>query len=478
MNKKISNIILYILAGVMTIACNDDDDFSTSRSDLLTPAIDTLSLDTVFSNMPTTEKGFWIYNRSGSALRISTVRLQKGNQTGFQVNIDGTFLGKGVGYQTQDIEIRKGDSVRVFVKLNAPTNYANHPKLVEDNLVLTLESGAQQSINLKAYAWDAILLNNLEISTDTTLSGAKPFVVQGRMKVDSTATLTIINGATLYFQPTAAIDVYGKIVCEGNAEKEVTLRGARLDRMFDYLPYDNVSGQWQGIHIYASSVGNSLRFTDLHGAMNGIVCDSTGTDEEKIRIENSTIHNCQGYGVKLTSCKATLLNSQLTNTLHDCLYINGGNTLVNNCTMAQYYPFDANRGAAIHFLSQSQDLDSLLCMNSLMTGYADDVLTGELSTDSTHKSLYHFDYCIIRTPKIETADSIHFTNVVYEDVEDTSCFGKKHFIMIDGDKQRYDFSLDSTSAATNKANPLTSTPIDRRGSARDSMPDIGCYERK
>ena len=37
------------------------------------------------------------------------------------------------------------------------------------------------------------------------------------------------------------------------AEKGIVLRGDRLDNMFDYLPYDYVSGQWQGVRIQEGS---------------------------------------------------------------------------------------------------------------------------------------------------------------------------------------------------------------------------------
>lgn len=59
----------------------------------LTFSIDTLSLDTTFANVPTTTHSFWAYNRSGEGLRCASVRLASGNQTGFRVNVNGTYLG-------------------------------------------------------------------------------------------------------------------------------------------------------------------------------------------------------------------------------------------------------------------------------------------------------------------------------------------------------------------------------------------------
>ncbi len=60
----------------------------------------------------------------------------------------------------------------------------------------------------------------------------------------------------------------------GTAEKPVTMRGDRIDRMFDYLPYDRTPGQWQGIRLREASADNELKYTDLHSAYHGIVVDS------------------------------------------------------------------------------------------------------------------------------------------------------------------------------------------------------------
>ena len=173
------------------------------------------------------------------------------------MNVDGTFLGQAAGFQTSDVEIRKGDSIRVFVELTSALQEKNEPQLVEDDLVFTLESGVQQKINLRAFSWDAEMHNGLEVKRgEETVLGEpdesgyqKPIVIYGGIKVDSLGTLTIREGATLYFHENAGIDVYGKLKAAGTAEKPVTMRGDRIDRMFDYLPYDRTPGQWQGIRL-------------------------------------------------------------------------------------------------------------------------------------------------------------------------------------------------------------------------------------
>ena len=80
-------ILFATLLSAALVACTDDDAFSTSPNRRLTFSTDTVRLDTVFSRVPTATHTFWVYNRSGSGLRLSNVRLQNGNQTGYRVNV-------------------------------------------------------------------------------------------------------------------------------------------------------------------------------------------------------------------------------------------------------------------------------------------------------------------------------------------------------------------------------------------------------
>ncbi len=509
----------------LMVSCADGDVFSTASSVRLSFSADTLMMDTVFSKIGTPTYSLTVYNRSGESLRCGSIRLQNGNQTGFRVNVDGEYLSSSTGYLVNNVEVRKGDSLRVFVELTAAENGVLAPQLVEDNLVFTLESGVQQMVNLRAYTWDTTTLTNATISSDTTInSPERPVVVYGSLRVDSAATLTIAAGTTLYFHSSASLDVYGTLLCAGTAGSEVTLRGDRLDNMFSYLPYDNVSGQWQGVTFRSSSYNNELSYTDLHGAMDGIVCDSSDVSKVKLQLYNSTVHNCQGYGLKAINSVVDMRNSQLSNTLNDCVAIYGGCAMLLHCTLAQFYPFDSNRGAALRYANFLDDsiypLYQMDCINSIVTGYADDVIMGE-ATDSTTYYTYRFINSILRTPEVEDSTETYIQNVIWEpesnqvesnktnntssaysastgsdssanasdgssnDSSDGSSAdsdvvrdadGEDHFVLVDLNLQRYDFRLNNRSTAIGAANTSWALDYDRLGQLRDSAPDIGCYE--
>lgn len=474
---------LAVTAAVALAACTDDDSFTTSSSVRLTFSADTISLDTVFSTVPTSTHTFLVRNNCGSGLRIRTVRLARGNQSGFRINVDGTSLDNTTGSVANDFEIRKGDSIRVFVELTAPINNADEPQTVQDELVFALESGVEQRVVLRAWSWDALIIDTLAVKSDTTIATAKPVLVRKGISVDSAATLTVLSPTRLYFRSGAGIDVYGRLKVQGSAGDggDVVFRGERTDRMFSYLPYDRVSGQWRGIRLRPTSTGNTIDFADIHSADYGIQCDSAAYDSTAFRLimTNSTIHNCKGYGFVATNSNIALHNCQLSNTLGDCLYVAGGRAEVLYCTLAQFYPFSANRGVALRFSNFKGKADiplyGFVCYNTLITGYAEDEIMGE-SKDSTVAYAYYFANCVMRTPPVtDSTRLVPFDNVLMETPKD-SVQGKAHFRVVDEDNLYYDFRLDSISTAIGRAAPIYWLPRDRKGRLRGDKPDIGCFQ--
>ncbi len=466
---------IYIIMCVMAMlwSCSDDD-YSFSSSDLLTFSTDTLSLDTVFSNVPTPTKSFWVYNNSKSNIRLQTVRLERGNQSGFRVNVDGVYLGQATGYQTNEVEVRKNDSIRVFVELTAIGGGDEDHRKIQDNIVFTTEGGAVQKVALNACSWNAVLLDNPVISENTTFTSDKPIVISGDLTIEQDATLTLAPGTHLYFHDDSSLEVYGRLISKGEPDNEVVLRGYRLDNMFDYLPYDRVSGQWGGVKIHEKSYGNEITYTDLHSAYDGIVIDSCDVEKTTLVMTASTVHNCQGYGIQSRCSRIELYNCQISNTLRDCVFADGGIVIMNHCTLAQFYPYDSARGVALRFTSSLGGVQ-LYCLNSLVTGYADDEVMGE-QADEANTFYYGFQNCILRTPEITNENAEYFKDVKFEDVKDTLTTGKKHFVDIDTDNLKYDFRLSSVSPAIDAANPETAWPTDRDGLPRDERPDIGAYE--
>ena len=424
--------IFYFLIFLLVVACKDDDSFSASSSLKLSFTVDTLKLDTVFSRTPSSTYSFWVHNRNNDGIRLQSIRLKRGNQSGYRVNVDGIYLDNGNGAQTNNVEIRKKDSILVFVELTAPEVYRETPTLVEDDLLFLLESGAEQKVLLQAWAWDAIKLYSPVIGEDSVIDSRVPYIIYGDMTVKEGVTLTIRN-TSFYFHEGSGLEVYGRLNTEN-----CLMRGDRLDRMFSYLPYDRICGQWKGIHLYTSSTENILIDTEIRNPEYGIICDSAAIgDTYRLRMLRCVVHNCKGVGVELNKAYALLENCQLTNTLGDCLSISGGNAEIQYCTIAQFYPFSANRGAALYLTNQYSSLERFICEGSIITGYEEDVVMGSQKGDDTAFN-YSFKNCLLRTPMVD--DAKHYSDIIWESIND-SIQGTKHFVTIDEENLYYDFHL-------------------------------------
>ena len=168
-------------------------------------------------------------------------------------------------------------------------------------------------------------------------------------------------------------------------------------------------------------------------------------------MERCVVHNCKGVGLKAVNAYVGAQYCQLTNTLGDCVVVHGGVAIFDHCTLAQFYPFSASRGAALRFTNFLNDhslpLELFKLTNSIVTGYADDVVMGE-RRDSTVAYNYYFENDVLRTPA--AIDSTRFINITWEEPSDTTTGGKKHFVLIDEKNLKYDFHLDSLSTAKGK----------------------------
>ena len=436
-------IFFYLCLMAAVVACNDNDSFTTDRSARLTFSKDTVRLDTVFSGVGSSCYTVWVYNRSTDGIRLPKVYLKQGNQTGFRVNVDGTYLDNSTGSVATGLEVRKDDSIRVFIELTPVMNKQNAAQFVSDEIVFQHESGVEQRLRLEAYAWDAVSLHSLMIKKDTLIQSEKPVIVYGGITVDTTATLTIKN-TTLYFHDKSGLNIYGKLLADS-----VTMRGDRLDHMFAYLTYDRISGQWDGVRFYGSSFGNVLKNTEIRSSMFGIRCDSAKVDasNQRLYMERCIVHNCKGNGVELHNSYVGIKDCQITNTLGDCVLAYGGAVLIDGCTIAQFYPFSANRGVGLRFNNQynsyAYPLELMSVENSILTGYANDELMGTQG-NADHAFVYSFSNCLLRTPEVN--DTTHFKKIIWEKSTD-QINGKKHFVKIDETNFIYDFRLDSLSPA-------------------------------
>ena len=481
-------IALCILLPAFIGACQDDD-FSIDPACRLSFSTDTVSFDTVFTTIGSATYRLMVYNRNDKNLNIASIRLPNAEQSGFRVNVDGHQ-----GTDFTNIEIRRRDSMYVFIEVNVNPTSQNNPILIKDSLVFLLESGVQQDVKLRAYGRDVLKLHGPVLSKDTTFTAWRPILVYDSLQVNEGATLTLERGTELYFHDQTDCIVKGRIIANGTLGEPVVFRGDRLDRMTELdLPYDRVAGQWGGIHLHESSYENIFNYADIHGGNYGIRCDSSDRTRMKLLLENSVVHNVKGNCLDIVASKVQVGNSQITNAGNNCVSILGGDAVFIHCTIANFYSWDVRKGDAVYIVNKAGDisypLERAFFYNCLITGSSSDELNGGAAEEDTTAFNYGFTYSLINTVLDEDDENYdlllqnNYPDCIWDDKEDEngeSLARDRNFLYIGREDFDYDFRLDSASAAINIGAPqyAYTYPMDRNGRDRlgDSAPDAGCYE--
>ncbi|MBQ5909874.1 MAG: right-handed parallel beta-helix repeat-containing protein, partial [Bacteroidaceae bacterium] len=168
-------------------SCMDDEGYTLSPDARLEFSTDTVAFDTVISGRPTNTYTFMVYNRNDEAVRLARVGLEKGSESPFRVNVDGTYLTGGSG---TDFEIAANDSMRVFLEMTAAEHDSDTPVETIDKLLFRLQNGVQQHVTLTAYGQDVVELDGVVLSRDTLLSARRPYHVLDSLVVARGVTLT------------------------------------------------------------------------------------------------------------------------------------------------------------------------------------------------------------------------------------------------------------------------------------------------
>ena len=476
MSKKIKYLFTIFLLSVLVAACSDEADFSSDAGLRLQFSADTIAFDTIFTETASSTASFLVYNRGGSSLRVSSVALGGGGASPFRVNVDGQY-----GNDIADVEVRKGDSIFVFVDVNLNRNNSETPFLVCDSLVFTLESGVRQNVQLRACGRDATVLRAPIFESDSTLA-AGAYIIYDSLTVASGATLTLPAGCELYFHSKAWMKVDGTLVARGTQKKTVLFRGDRTDNMFDYLPYDRVPGQWGGIHFAAASNGNVLDWCDIHSGSYGVYVEPGDTAQQRLTISNSMLYNFSNNALETVCAHVDVNNSLIANAGGNCVKIVGGNARFIQCTIANFYVWKQRDVAlALHntFDGVAAPLHEAFFANCIITGSKNDEIMGYLSDlgDSIEGGAnYRFVSSLLNT--MVAYDDENFVNIVWDE-KDNHPFAKEHFRLIDNSVYMYDFRIDSLSTARGIADkeflPLSSVDLSGVGRPAEAI-DAGCYQ--
>lgn len=485
MRINILNGCLILFCLLMSVGCNDELQYASSGNARLTFQKDTVKFDKVFTTIGSSTIITKVYNKTNEHQLIRQLSLANANHSGFRVNVDGVS-----GTSFENIEIRKKDSLYVFIEVTVDPQNKKQPVLIKDSLVFQLNNGIKQDMKLYAYGQDVIILKGKTIDKDTTFTDERPILIYDSLRVNKGFTLTLNSGVELYFHDKIDCKVHGTLKANGTLENPIIFAGDRQDRLFSYLPYAKVPGQWGGVRFYKESFNNHLNYVDIQGGIYGIKCDSSNVSKEKIKLENSIVHNVSENILSMTSCKSFIGNSELTNSGETTVELIGGESQFLHCTIANFMEWGTRKGVAVAVYNVKNEIDYPLLdaqfTNCIITGFSSDELSGGSSDKETVPFNYLFTYSLVNTKLNSSSPNYsalltHYPNVVWDDIKTSEYNRSKNFLHINKDRKfRYDFRLVEKSPARNIASLTEANQysLDRLGRDRISagQPDAGCYQ--
>ena len=472
------NWFILLLFACVLAACNEER-VSEDTSLRLAFSCDTLSFDTVFTAQGSSTAQLMVYNRNKSALMIDGVWLEQGDV--FRVNVDGEPDLKRLTH----LQLNGGDSLFVFVRVEIDPLSENTPVLVSDLLHFHLSSGVTQEVRLEAYGQN-VRREGKRFVGDFTFSNTLPYLLMDTFVVNGK--LTIEPGSTLYMHNNACLYAQGDVEALGTLDQPIVIRGDRLDRLFDSVPYLYAGGSWNGVYIVTDNTPHTYRlhYVDILSGNVGLYCASTCSGSlPQLTIDGCRIHNHALYGLVLLNVDALVTNTEISNCASYCVYCSGGKHEFVHSTVASYFGFTNIRiqstgkedAAAVYIdnLSKTVPHTTTSFYNSIITGYRSNQLVVATPFDNYYEGAFVGNYL-----KTDTLPLPHATSNVYWQKTDTMPVFRKDFYKYK-EYIYYDFRLDSLSPALGIGDSLAALPYptDREGVTRALVkPDAGCYQHQ
>lgn len=380
--RNLLYILVAVAASVSLLLAGGciSDDYSTSPSDRLDFSTNTISFDTVFTDVGTPTARLKVFNRAKKSILISRIAFRNPSSD-FRLNVDGVS-----GSIFNDVEIRGGDSIFVFIECFIRPNQENEPFLVSDNLDF-LTNGVDQSVEVLAWGQNVTRLRNVRVESDLTLTAERPYVVFDSLTVDKGATLRIEPGAKILFHDKGRLAVNGRIEAVGTPDKHIEMRGDRLDYVLPDAPYDILAGQWLGIDIAPESYGNRLEYVNMRSTTSGLslLPGASEPDRLKISIVNSWLHNSQGSVFTAPDCTTESFGVCFSEAADAVVLLSGGSHRFSQCTFSNNYLFSIPTDPMVTMLNVFPDENAegppmkARFGNCIFYGLAPDLTPGDLN---------------------------------------------------------------------------------------------------
>ena len=495
-------------------SCRKDFEFSPSTGNLEFSK-ETVYLDTVFANIGSSTYNLKVYNRSDNDITIPSVSLNKGEASGYRLNVDGA-----AGKFFSNVEILAKDSLFIFIETTY--NTANEP-LVSNEFLYTdkieFDSGAnQQTVDLVTLVKDAVFIypdrddttkiietltlniggESIEteiqgrelVPEEFTFTNEKPYVIYGYAAVPNGETLTIEAGTRVHFHSNsgllvsenASLQVNGDLsIDEDLLENEVIFEGDRLEPGFSEVP-----GQWGTIWLFENSVNNVINYATIKNATVGVLSDGNADASiDKLTITNSQVYNSSNYGIwgRNTSIKGEnlVINNSGQISLAATL---GGKYNFTHSTIANYWNNSFRQFPALLVNNFVVDTDGAAFIadlveanfnNCIIYGNDNPEFLIEEIEDPSISFNFKFSNCLLRFEDNSNSfneanynfnDASHYENNIFNQDPDFKNVNSNELIIGDN------------SAGNAQGNPTfaSQVPTDIKGINRTGSTDLGAYQ--
>lgn len=460
-------VFFILIVAFIFFSCKKESFITTSDARLYT-SIDTLAFDTVFTTRGSITKSFKIFNDNDQKLRLSQVKLSGGSSSPFKINIDGT-----PAVDVNDIELNGNDSMYVFVEVNVDPSAAKLPFILRDSIEIDF-NGNKKFVQLQAYGQNAIFLKNITLKGNVTWNNILPYVILGGIQIDSNAVLNILPGTKIFLHADAPFLVDGTLIANGSKEEKIIFSGDRMDADYKDLP-----ASWPGIYCRNTSKNNSLKFTIIKNAYQGIIALAlSGSVSPKLKLSQCIIDNIYDAGILAINTNIYADNCLISNSGSNIQLAGGGDYRFINCTVASYsnyYVTHKNPVLQVANFATEGGINYTAPLNSLFRncifwgegGPVDDEIV-VAKQGATDPFVVTFDHVLYKA-KNEIPNATFVSSIKN---------AEPMFDSINVSKNIFDFHFSKNpSAPAVNAGIITSFSNDLDGKLRDAKPDIGCYER-
>jgi hypothetical protein len=447
-------------------ACKKSDFIGNPNAALAT-STDKLKFDTLFTSTGSTTQFFKINNPNKQPLLLSSIRLMGGTSSPYRININGI-----AAPEASNVELAAGDSMYVFVTVTINPTLASLPFLVEDSVQIQY-NGNTRFVNLEAYGQNANFLRDVVITSNRTWNSELPYVILGKLQIDTGVTLSISEGTRIYCQANAPILVDGRLQVNGTKAKPVIFTGNRLDEDYRDLP-----ASWPGIYCRQTSGGNKLEFAQIKNAYQALVAEGPSTvAEPKISMSQCIIDNAYDAGFIAVASDVIADNCLISNCGINMSVVYGGSYQLINCTLASYSVWFSHKKPVME-ISNAANVGGSVVTNSLTADFVNCIFWGEegqvtsevaVAKQGTNPFAVSFSHCLYRASADPSNASI--VNSLRNQ--------PPMFDSIDVSKKIFDFRINKgLSPGINKGVPVVQ-PFDLDDSTRSKgLPDLGCYEKQ